>query len=54
MILSGLGHMDWRDAYLRRLDHAGFDAIFASDYANANGVTAVANWPPAANGKLPA
>jgi len=38
MILSGLGYMEWPDAYLRLLAHYGFDAIFASDYANANGV----------------
>jgi hypothetical protein len=38
MTLSGLGFMEWPDAYLRLLAHYGFDAIFASDYANPNGV----------------
>lgn len=38
MTLSGLGFMEWPDAYLRLLAHYGFDSIFASDYANPNGV----------------
>ena len=38
MTLTGLGYMEWPDAYLRLLAHYGFDSIFASDYANPNGV----------------
>jgi hypothetical protein len=37
MTLSGLGWMEWPDWYLRMLPHYGFDAIFASVYANPNG-----------------
>ena len=37
MVLSGIGYLEWPDAYLRLLAHYGFDAIFASDYANPNG-----------------
>lgn len=37
MTLSGLGYMEWPDAYLASLSRYGFDAIFASGYANPNG-----------------
>jgi hypothetical protein len=40
MTLSGLGWMDWPDWYLRMLPRYGFDAIYASVYANPNGVRA--------------
>jgi len=43
MCLSGLGWMEWPDAYLSMVAHYGFDAIFASVYANPNG--AIAGWP---------
>ncbi|MCB9766702.1 MAG: hypothetical protein H6752_00790 [Candidatus Omnitrophica bacterium] len=38
MVLSWLGWMEWPDAYLSHLAHDGYDAIFASVYANPNGV----------------
>jgi len=38
MALSWLGWMEWPDNYLAHLAHDGFDAIFASVYANPNGV----------------
>ena len=38
MVLSWLGWMQWPDAYLSHLAHDGYDAIFASVYANPNGV----------------
>ncbi|MGI8782870.1 MAG: hypothetical protein ACR2L2_04360 [Acidobacteriota bacterium] len=38
MTLSGLGWMEWPDAYLSLLSHYGFDSIFASVYVNPNGV----------------
>jgi hypothetical protein len=38
MILSWLGWMEWPDNYLSHLVHDGYDAIFASVYANPNGV----------------
>jgi hypothetical protein len=44
MTLSGLGWMDWPDWYLRMLPRYGFDAIFASGYANPNGAPAPALW----------
>ena len=37
MALSSLGWMDWPDALLSHMVHDGFDAIFASAYANPNG-----------------
>lgn len=37
MTLSGLGWMEWPDAYLSMIAHYGFDSIFASAYANPNG-----------------
>lgn len=43
MTLSGLGWMEWPDAYLSLISHYGFDAIYASVYANPNGV--MAGWP---------
>jgi len=43
MTLSGLGWMEWPDAYLSIIAHYGFDSIFASVYANPNG--AAAGWP---------
>lgn len=42
MTLSGLGWMEWPDAYLALLARYGFDSIFASVYVNPNGV----NGPP--------
>jgi hypothetical protein len=38
MTLSGLGWMEWPDAYLAMLARYGFDSIYASAYANPNGV----------------
>ncbi|MPY90232.1 MAG: hypothetical protein GEU99_20195 [Luteitalea sp.] len=38
MVLNWLGWMEWPDPYLSRLAHDGFDAIYASAYANPNGV----------------
>ena len=38
MTLSGLGWMEWPDQYLALLARYGFDSIFASGYANPNGV----------------
>jgi len=38
MALSWLGWMEWPDNYLAHLAHDGFDGIFASIYANPNGV----------------
>ncbi|MCA9433308.1 MAG: hypothetical protein KC940_22510, partial [Candidatus Omnitrophica bacterium] len=38
MVLSWLGWMEWPDSYLSHLAHDGYDAIFASVYANPNGV----------------
>ncbi len=40
MILSGLGWMEWPDAYLSIIAHYGFDSIYASVYANPNGAIA--------------
>jgi hypothetical protein len=37
MALSSMGWMDWPDNLLSHLAHDGFDAIFASVYANPNG-----------------
>ncbi len=37
MTLSWLGWMEWPDNYLSHLAHDGFDAIYASVYANPNG-----------------
>ena len=38
MVLNWLGWMEWPDAYMAHLVHDGFDAIYASAYANPNGV----------------
>ncbi|MPZ20619.1 MAG: hypothetical protein GEV06_22310 [Luteitalea sp.] len=38
MVLNWVGWMEWPDPYLSRLAHDGFDAIYASVYANPNGV----------------
>jgi hypothetical protein len=40
MTLSGLGWMEWPDAYLSMIAHYGFDSIYASVYANPNGAAA--------------
>ncbi len=37
MVLSWMGWMEWPDRLLSHLVHDGFDAIFASVYANPNG-----------------
>lgn len=37
MVLNWMGWMEWTDSYLAHLVHDGFDAIFASVYANPNG-----------------
>lgn len=37
-VLSWLGWMQWPDPYLARIAHDGYDAIYASVYANPNGV----------------
>ncbi|MGA2271475.1 MAG: hypothetical protein ABSH44_23670 [Bryobacteraceae bacterium] len=42
MTLSGLGWEEWPDPYLSLLSRHGFDAIYASVYANPNGVPAQA------------
>jgi hypothetical protein len=45
MTLSGLGWMEWPDRYLGMLARYGFDSIYASAYANPNGVPGPApNW----------
>lgn len=45
MTLSGLGWMEWPNAYLAMLARYGFDSIYASAYANPNGVPGPApNW----------
>lgn len=41
MTLSGLGWDEWPDAYLQMLSRYGFDAIFASAYANPDGTEVV-------------
>jgi hypothetical protein len=38
LVLSWLGWMQWPDKYLAHLAHDGYDAIYASVYANPNGV----------------
>ena len=38
LVLSWLGWMQWPDNYLAHLAHDGYDAIYASVYANPNGV----------------
>lgn len=38
MVLNWMGWMEWPDTYLSRIAHDGFDGIFASVYANPNGV----------------
>jgi hypothetical protein len=38
MVLSWLGWMQWPDSFLSHLAHDGYDAIYASVYANPNGV----------------
>ena len=38
MVLSWLGWMQWPDKYLSHLAHDGYNAIYASVYANPNGV----------------
>lgn len=40
MVLNWMGWMEWPDAYLSQIAHDGFDGIFASVYANPNGVPA--------------
>ncbi|NTV38259.1 MAG: hypothetical protein HGA82_03655, partial [Anaerolineales bacterium] len=42
MVMSWMGWMEWPDALLSHLAHDGFDAIFASVYANPNGDTTTA------------
>lgn len=37
MVISWLGFMQWPDTLLTHLAHDGFDAVFASVYANPNG-----------------
>ncbi|GAA4446082.1 hypothetical protein GCM10023091_38600 [Ravibacter arvi] len=37
MVLSGLGWMEWPDNQLAHIAHNGFDGLFTSVYANANG-----------------
>lgn len=37
MVLSGLGWMEWPDNLLSHIAHNGFDGLFTSVYANANG-----------------
>ncbi len=42
MVMSWMGWMEWSDSLLTHLAHDGFDAIFASVYANPNGDTTTA------------
>jgi hypothetical protein len=42
MVMSWMGWMEWPDPLLSHLAHDGFDAIFASAYANPNGDTTTA------------
>ena len=44
MTLSGLGWEEWPDKYLATIAHYGFDSIFASVYANPNGVPSNARY----------
>jgi len=44
MALSWLGWMEWPDNYLAHLAHDGFDAIFASVYANPNQVEGTSHY----------
>lgn len=44
MVLNWLGWMEWPDAYLSRVAHAGYDAIYASIYANPNGAEGTAHY----------
>ncbi|NOY42976.1 MAG: hypothetical protein GXP26_14215 [Planctomycetes bacterium] len=44
MALSWLGWMEWPDKYLARMAHDGFDGIFASVYANPNGVEGTSHY----------
>ena len=44
MVLNWLGWMEWSDNYLAHLAHDGFDAIYASVYANPNGAEGTAHY----------
>jgi len=44
MVLNWLGWMEWPDAYLSRIAHAGYDAIYASVYSNPNGAEGTAHY----------
>ncbi len=44
MVLNWLGWMEWPDNYLSHLAHDGFDAIYASVYANPNGAEGTAHY----------
>jgi len=54
MALSWLGWMEWPDNYLAHLAHDGFDAIFASVYANPNGVKGPPPYDPIMRRQSPA
>ena len=44
LVLNGLGWMEWPDPYLAHVAHAGYDAIYASPYANPNGAEGTAHY----------
>lgn len=44
MVLNYLGWMEWSDPYLSQVAHAGFDAVYASVYANPNGAEGTAHY----------
>lgn len=44
MVLNYLGWMEWSDNYLSQVAHAGYDAIYASTYANPNGAEGTSHY----------
>jgi hypothetical protein len=44
MVLNYLGWMEWSDAYLSQVAHAGYNSIYASVYANPNGAEGTAHY----------
>ena len=44
MVMNWPGWMEWPDAYLSQVAHAGYDAIYASPYANPNGAEGSAHY----------
>jgi len=44
IVKNWLGWMEWPDPYLSRIAHAGYDAIYASTYANPSGAEGAAHY----------